>query len=458
MRIRCSMTKSTHQFLKFEFGEFFAGMGGFSETVEELGCDAITISSPLDGYDGWDILTDDGQREGQRLCSEIDHGHFAPPCRTLTMARREDEFGSVKQLRSASSPEGLGDPQSEEANNIVQRMVALILLLVSRGRTFAVENPWDSFLWALRCMVAILKIPGVELIYLHQCPYGSVTQKPTGILTNAAWMKVVCKLCHEVREHYHLKGDLVGKAWSYHEEKYVWRTSLAAEYPCGLTVAWTQSLLHWLGSNDGRAWMLEHSFTKTGRWNNVLVKPSLVKTSGQGDDEPQSVPAEKGTLQETRERENREAHGGLRYAKREVSKSRPLRSVGARVRKTIDTWMVEETLERLNWDLTAGIEEAEVVRLRKMLCDEFNVADETGRWPVSLWSTMLHEALDPEMNVLPNWMSLGFPLGIKTCIEHTGVLPRTYHHTASVESSRLEGVILHDDLGPRRTQQLHKLC
>ena len=44
----------------FYFGEFFAGYAGFSATMEELGGEAVKVSRPLDGYEGWDILTDEG--------------------------------------------------------------------------------------------------------------------------------------------------------------------------------------------------------------------------------------------------------------------------------------------------------------------------------------------------------------------------------------------------------------
>ena len=42
----------------FLFGEFFAGMGGFSLTLATLGGKLVEVTSPLDGYDGWNILED----------------------------------------------------------------------------------------------------------------------------------------------------------------------------------------------------------------------------------------------------------------------------------------------------------------------------------------------------------------------------------------------------------------
>lgn len=282
----------------FQFGEFFAGYAGFSATMEELGGEAVRVSRPLDGFEGWDILTDDGLQQGLDLCDRLDHGHMAPPCRTYTRARRSDEHGVVKVLRSDTKPEGWGDPEAEEANKIVARMILLVLRLTERGSTWSIENPWDSFIWMLKCMARLFRIPGAELVLLHQCPYGAVTQKATGILTTSSWMKKVCALCHEVGAHYHLKGGLVGMTWSYLEDKFVWRTSLAAEYPCGLTVAWTRALLEWLDTEEGYTWMQARSYVKLGRWKNTLALagtlPQKRKTTG---------PSRIETIAERRERE-----------------------------------------------------------------------------------------------------------------------------------------------------------
>ena len=427
----------------FEFGEFFAGMGGYSRTLEELAGERVRVFSPLDGFDGWDILSEDGIREGERLCDQIDHGHFAPPCRTMTRARRSDEYGQVKRLRSDQYPEGWGEPEAEEANKIVAAMVVLILLPVKRGRTFAVENPWDSFLWSLKAMAKILRIPGVDLILLHQCAYGSVTPKPTGILTNAEWMKTVCLVCSQVRPHYHLKGGLVGKAWSYHDDEcYVWRTSLAAEYPCGLTIAWSKSLLSWLGSEAGVGWMLQHSYKRVGRWGNVLVQAANCNPNKSKVDHGKQESA-----MEKREKENKQAIGGLRFAKRAVSRSRLLRDVGRRVRAVLDECITEEIVDKSMQDISQGIDEQMLAQVKQRLCKEFQAVEGSGKWPVELWRRMLLAADDPEQHVLPEWMARGFPIGIKTDIEHTGVFPRTYEDTSSVEASRLEGVVLQDELG-----------
>ena len=251
---------------KFIFAEFFCGMGGFSEAVKFVGGDRVTVIVILDGYsEEWNILEETDFKGAVSLCEdELDHGHFAPPCRTLTKARRNDQYGEVPTIRSEERPEGWGDPQAEEANEIIRRMVLLCMMLHKRGATFAIENPWESNLWLLKVIQRLLRLTGAELILLHQCTYGASSMKPTGILTTAPWMKLVRRLCGEVRDHVHTTV-FVGKAWGYVTNAWVWRTSLAAEYPCGLCLSWSKALRCWLNSSLGKRWLQQRSYKLVGK-------------------------------------------------------------------------------------------------------------------------------------------------------------------------------------------------
>lgn len=76
-------------------------------------------------------------------------------------------------LRGDKHPEGWGNPQADEAKEMIARTVVLCLLLHNRGATFSIENPWDSFIWLLKTMQRLIKLKGSELICLHQCAYGA---------------------------------------------------------------------------------------------------------------------------------------------------------------------------------------------------------------------------------------------------------------------------------------------
>ena len=426
---RCSSQR------KFVFAEFFAGMGGLSSTMNCLAGGTVSVCATLDDYDGWDILRDSDFEIGMQICEEVDHAHFAPPCKTLTRSRRTDEHGTVPVLRSDTNPEGWGNRQTEDANRIVSRMVMMILRLITRRRTFSVENPWTSFLWLLKVMQKVIKKTDVSLVLLHQCCYGAVTPKPTGILTNASWMKTVNGLCWEQRKHYHLKGGLVGKAWDYVTDQWVWRTSLAAEYPCGLTVAWTRSLLVWLENDAGKLWVNERIHTLVGKWRNTLTLSTNVKEI----DNPNSE-----TAMEKRERENHECVGGLRNPRTAVKKSSKLRSTGNRIRTVIDLWMTDEVIGGLDSNIQAGLSNQQVLQLRHSLATEFQCSVTEEGLQENLWKTMLLEAEDPDAMVLHRWMCEGFPLGIQADIDHTGVFPYVAEDTAAVEASRTGGVFMQD--------------
>ena len=75
------------------------------------------------------------------------------------------------------------------------------------------------------------------------------------------------------------------------------------------------SLINWLKSADGIQWMLRNSFKRVGRWNNTLVRASQeLPHAGAVGGHCKEAHVER------RERENKQAVGGLRFAKRAVSR------------------------------------------------------------------------------------------------------------------------------------------
>eukprot|EP00439_Symbiodinium_sp_Y106_P081388 s46_g20.t1 len=185
----------------------------FTNSLKSLADDAVEITASLEGYAGqWDILDDAHFEHSLQMCNEIDHGHFALACRTFTRARRSDEHGHVKVLRTDAHPEGFGDDEATLANRMVERVIALCLHLHRKGATFAIANPEDSFIWLLPKMQKLFKLGGPDVVLLHQCAYGAASRKPTCLVTTSEWMKSVCSLCDDVRHHLHARGGLVGKA------------------------------------------------------------------------------------------------------------------------------------------------------------------------------------------------------------------------------------------------------
>ena len=82
-------------------------------------------------------------------------------CKSLTKARRKDQFANVKILRSDARPEGFGCKMTKEANKLIERCVEIARQQLERNVFFSIENPWESFIWDLRCVRALMKLTGV---------------------------------------------------------------------------------------------------------------------------------------------------------------------------------------------------------------------------------------------------------------------------------------------------------
>ena len=425
----------------FKFVEFFAGLGGFSKAVGDI--HGVEVLAVLDGYDDqWDILDDQHFQNGVELCHSADHAHFAPMCRTFTMARRDDQYGSVRQLRSMLLPEGWGDPEAEQHNKVVVRMVALCRVLEDRKKTWSIENPWESFIWLLKCMQRLVKLPHAELVLLHQCAFGGPTMKPTGILTSSPWMKMVRTLCDDVRPHNHLKMGLVGKVYDYVSEAVVWRTSLAAEYPAGLCWAWAKALETWLQTDDGKLFMERDRLVVAGKWKNVMVRKRSLHEMNEGSSRDMSG-------KERREAENEASLGGLRNARKSVLRNQKLRQVGQQVRYLIDGLYDKELVEKFEMDATAGVPEEWVLTVRSELLRYFQVEEEVTEegLQISLWEALLVASEDEESGIIPKWLRSGFPLGIDGEIEFSGVFAKTLDDTEAVKASKEHGEFISDEDG-----------
>ena len=98
--------------------------------------------------------------------------------------------------------------------------------------------------------------------------------------------------------------------------------------------------------------MKARSYVKVVRWKNTLTLTKTVPQKRTVNEQPQVE-----TIAERRERENVEAIGGLRFAKRAVARSTLLRNVGQRIRTVLDAWMTDNLLQGLQENLELGISE-----------------------------------------------------------------------------------------------------
>ena len=224
----------------------------------------------------------------------------------------------------------------------------------------------------------------------------TVRQKATRIWTTAPWMKLVRALCDEVGPRIHVPS--IRQAWRYLEEAWVWCTSLAAECPCGLCLAW--ALNTWPQSSLGKTWLAGRTMRCVGKWNIVLVRSALVT--------PEEAVAVDEFNREQRDIENAKALGRLKNPRHAVRPSAQLRSVGARIRRVIDKLIDTRLLDQFENDINSGVDKQVVEAVCNALASEFSTSVAESGLQHGLWLSMLAAAQDPDAECLAGWISDGF--------------------------------------------------
>ena len=424
------------------FQELFAGAAGLTEAIRNKCKDWVTARDPHDELYGSDLGKEEEFLEMVDEPPEDtpDWKHLAPPCRTFTKARRDDEHGRCKQLRSEGKPEGFGDPQAEEANVLADRTVAICEKQDDLGKFFSVENPEGSYLWELASFRRLAKRKGVELVTLHQCAYGGPYRKPTNLLTNAPWLKVGRK-CEEAIPHSHT--PLVGRVWSYKLNQEVWLTSEAAEYPTGLCEAWAEQWLAWIKEQGNPVMTEPLGMTKKGKFQNKLVREELTdRQGGQG-----------GSKKQVREEANHNCMGGMRNPRKAIERMHKWQAWGQVARGALDEALsMSPGFLKLVGRLGAEMLPAEATAAAKVLKEggrlaakliikqmglPSSVLDEVGPsgWRWQLMQEMGKASMDPDVDV-PQWFKGATPLGINKTIPSRGVFPETEVTKAQLEAAK----------------------
>lgn len=430
----------------FKFVELYAGYGGFSAFVKTILGEQCEVMDPLDIHGGWDILTEDGLKRAEQAVIDSDHAHIAWPCRSFTRGRRSDEHGEVEVIRSDERPEGWNHPLAVEGNEHLSRVSKLVLLARLHGTTVSLENPWDSFAWICKPLTKVLKVTRLQLIRLDQCAYGAKSKKPTCIATDAAWVAEVQKTCDQVQRHYHVL--LEGKVWDPGRQRMVWRTSLAAQYPAGLCMAWAESLKRFLDSEAGLQWMTARTMVTVGKHRNVLVRQTDRKMTGATNpssstslgSEPSAMDDSTKSRAQVREEENIAVVGGLRDPRRAVARSTGLQSVGLRLRNALEAFINEDSSLQFEANpCVSPFSEEQLSQARAAVADEFNVQTCDSGYQKEIIRAVLQVAADPDCEVLYSWLSEGFPLGVKLPIINTGIFPKTDQVSAAIKASQTIG-------------------
>jgi len=423
----------TTAFTLGRFLEIFVGSGNLSRAVLQEASDYVEVlSMPGSVFNDVDVSSDCDFE--MLLDTSALWKHMAPPCKSFSRARRADHIAVAKTLRSDSRPEGFGCSMTKDANKLVERCIEICRKQIDEDVFFSVENPWNSYVWDLRCVKALLKINEVQLKRVDQCTAGSPHFKPTGILTNAPWIKE--RLCN-MKEVPHHHVPLVGLVQDYrtHEAELAgekcFYTALAAEYPEGLCKAWAQDFRSWIqwfiadatDPANGYAQTLQDppmisnlqgglgglalrpcsgtgivgEFVRQGEFGNRLVAASLLKRKLEPNGtnllnqscDVAKVDSSQGSLRRgvrltpakaIREAQNTDCIGGLRNPNMAVAHSKGLQSTGRRIRGTLDKllqdelWLGEETtsvVDSIGKPGCKGFSANAILKARAALAAEF---------------------------------------------------------------------------------------
>ena len=124
------------------FLEIFVGQGELTRMVEKQGLCVVRTDDIFKG--DFDLMSNTRFAKLIKMIRnrQVWWLHAAPPCRTFSMARRRDRFGTVSQLRSAEKLTGIIDTaEVREANDLAFRAVRLARAQYRAGGWFTIENP-----------------------------------------------------------------------------------------------------------------------------------------------------------------------------------------------------------------------------------------------------------------------------------------------------------------------------
>ena len=233
------------------FVELFAGRGALSKAASQAGLRVVSVDHevvqplapivPLDLTSSsgvailWDILSSPG----------LAAVHLGLPCGTSSRAR---ELPLPKSLRLAGVPEppplrsaehplglpGLGlhhQRRVDSANALYKLAVEVILWCHAKNIAVSIENPANSWLWAVLVRLALQHseeaaraLTALHMVQFHACCHGSTRRKHTGWLSTKGVFEALQATCNNDHPH-----EPWGVRWQ--AGSWVFDTASEAHYP-----------------------------------------------------------------------------------------------------------------------------------------------------------------------------------------------------------------------------------
>ena len=262
-------------------------------------------------------------------------------------------------------------------------------------------------MWKFSPLVSLAQLPGVSLFKGDQCALGGFYTKPTGWLSNATWLNVVCRRCPPEHPKH---PPLVGFGETFDGKK-VWMTELAAEYSEGLC--------------DALASAYADAFRSAPQ--NNIVKRTILEVEGA------SHTPEGPTKRVRKDLEADQYVGGLRNPLSGLRLVPNAFEVGRKVRSVLEPfvsrhWSVlKSVIDSLGSDDPIEPTEEQILELRGNLASALSIEvtlSERSRPGLQGWlfRALLEQSGDPEVEV-PKWIDSFTPLGITETIFPCNIFP-----------------------------------
>ena len=283
------------------------------------------------------------------------------------------------------------------------------------GGWFSLESPALSLVWTYAPCQALQNLQEVTLLRGDQCCFNGLYKRTTSWLTNADFLQVLARNCPGPPLHNH--GSL--QSWDVEFAGGTsFRTSGTTEYPQGLCEELARSYERALAAAPHNKPKAEVVWREDG-------------CAGEGSKKRKC------------EDENRDCVGGLRQAHRAVEKLVGWQTVGAELRRCLDT-VLQENPHMLHVVKSLGAEpehkDTDVRLVQSKLASLFKLKDiprQSGVWS-ELLQALVRASGDPDHHAA-TWPKEGAPFGIAEEIPSSGgVFPPVPDSEQDSEAAKLD--------------------
>lgn len=132
--------------------------------------------------------------------------HFAPPCATWSRARIPRLRTEGRWIEGVPLLKMAAQRQLELGTQLARATVLLVREAIAAGVGFSIENPLTSLLFRWPPMQEIMSMPGIYVVDLDYCRYGTPWRKPTRLLTDVASLITSRLRCLSNHVHQELRG------------------------------------------------------------------------------------------------------------------------------------------------------------------------------------------------------------------------------------------------------------